>query len=127
MGASHLRLSTPSALYFLSSGLRVGLDWRWSELTRVRLQASHDRQQNQIANTPGASPAQPDNMVNRVGASVNYAISRGWRLYAEGQRDRFTTVGGGTAIQQNVFRLGLEYTYESVAGTAARAGLGRRP
>lgn len=119
--------STPSALYFLSSGLRVGLDWRWSELTRVRLQASHDRQQNQIANLPGASPAQADNMVNRLGASVNYTISRGWRLYAEGLRDRFTTVGGGTAIQQNVFRLGLEYTYESVAGTAARAGLGRRP
>lgn len=119
--------STPSSLYFLSTGVRAGLDWRWSELTRVRLQASHDRQQNQLPGTAGAVPSQPDNMVNRLGASVNYAISRGWRLYAEGLRDRFTTVGGGTAIHQNVLRLGLEYTYESVSGTAARAGLGRRP
>ena len=119
--------STPSSLYFLSSGVRASLDWRLSELTRLRLQASHDRQHNQQPGSIGAAPGLPDNMVNRIGGSVNYAISRGWRLYAEGLRDRFTTVGGGTAIQQNVLRLGLEYTYESVSGTAARAGLGRRP
>jgi hypothetical protein len=118
--------STPSSLYFLSSGVRVGLDWRWSELTRMRLQASHDLQQNRLPGMVGAVPSQADNRVNRLGASVDYAISRGWRLYAEGLRDRFTTVGGGAAIHQNVLRLGLEYTYETVSGTAARAGLGRR-
>lgn len=119
--------ATPSALYYLASGLLVGMDWRLSELTRVRLSAAHDRQQNQAAATPGAPLGLPDNMVNRLGASIDYSISRGWRLYAEGQRDRFTTVGGGNAIQQNVLRLGLEYTYENLAGTAARVGLGRRP
>lgn len=118
---------TPSALYFLSSGLRLALDWRWSELTRLRLLAAHDRQQNQGAAVAGAPPAQADNMVNRLGATVDYSISRGWRLYAEGLRDRFSTVGGGTAIVQNTLRLGLVYSYESLSGTAARAGLGRQP
>lgn len=118
---------TPSALYYLASGLRLGLDWRLTELTRLRLTAAHDRQQNQGAAVAGAPLGQPDNEVNRLGASIDYAISQGWRLYAEGLRDRFTTVGGGTSIQQNVLRLGLEYTYENVAGSAARAGLGRRP
>ncbi|MDD0837171.1 hypothetical protein PSQ40_01175 [Curvibacter sp. HBC61] len=118
--------ATPSTLYYLASGVRLGLGWRWTELTRLRLLANHERQQNQPGQL-GGLPSQPDNLRTRLGASLDYSLARGWRAYVEGSRDRFVSVNGGAAIAQNVVRLGLEYTYESLAGTAERGRLGRRP
>ncbi|WP_273926505.1 hypothetical protein [Curvibacter microcysteis] len=118
--------ATPSTLYYLASGVRLGLGWRWSELTRLRALASHERQQNQPG-ALGAIPRQPDNQLTRIGGSLDYSLARGWRAYVEGSRDRYASVAGGAVIAQNVLRLGLEYTYESLAGTAERGRLVRRP
>lgn len=119
--------SSPGVLYYLSDAFQASLLWRWSDLTRLRLQASHARQQNTPAFGAGAVPVLPDNVVNHLGASVDYALTRGWTLYAEGSRDRFGTVGGGPAIDQNVLRVGLQYNYESVPGATVRGRLNNRP
>ena len=119
--------STAGVLYYLADAFQASVAWRWSEVTRLRLLASHARQHNQPADGAGAVATLPDNFVSHLGASVDYALTRGWALYAEGSRDRFTTAGGGTAIDQNVFRVGLQYNYESVPGTSTRARLNNRP
>jgi hypothetical protein len=117
--------TTPGVLYYLSTGVRGSVGWRMSELTRFRILGAHEKLQNQAAfNVAGGFP---DSIVNRLGASVDYSIARGWRVYAEGSRDRFTTVGGGSAVRDNVLRIGLEYTYENGPGAAERGRLLRRP
>ena len=117
--------TTPNVLYYLSTAMRASVGWRFSEFTRFRLIGSHEQQQNR----PGfnAAAGLPDTHINRLGGSIDYSVAPGWRLYADGLRDRLTTVGGGSTVRNNVLRVGLEYTYENVAGAADRGRLNRRP
>ena len=116
-------ITDPATLYALGTGAQLGTRWQASAKTRISLQASNETQRYYASNLAlGQSNAELTR--RRLGGGVDYEITRGVRLYADGYRDQLSRGTLGADIEQNVFRIGLEYTYENMPGVAERANLG---
>ena len=68
--------------------------------------------------------AQTDKM-KRVGFGASYQLDRGFRLFADSYFERDRGEVATLNVNQSVIKLGFEYTFENLPGSAARMNLQR--
>lgn len=115
----------PNTLYTINTGAQLGLRWFATPKTRLAFQATEELQRYQ-SSVLGSSVSNPELKRARLGGSIVHAVTPEMRLYAEGFREKLDRGSLGAAIHQTSVRVGLEYTYESLTGSALRTGLGER-
>ena len=117
----------PTILYVVSKGIRLDALWLYSD--KLQFNASAVVQNSSQVYIPGIALAngnlsQVDRM-KRIGFGASYQLDRGFRLFADSffEKDR-----GDVAtlnVNQSVIKIGFEYTYENLPGSAARMNLQR--
>jgi hypothetical protein len=118
-------LTDPTVLYALGTGAQLGARWQASDKTRLSLLTSNEIQRYYASNlASGQSNAELNH--RRLGGGIDYAVTREMRFYVDSFWDQLSRGTAGTDVAQNVFRIGIEYTYENMTGVAQRSGLSER-
>jgi hypothetical protein len=116
-------VTDPTVLYAIGTGAKLGARWQATAKTRLSLLASNEAQRYHASHM-AQGPSNTNLKQLRVGGSIDYAATRAIRFYVDGFRDQLRRGTLGADVAQNVFRLGVEYTYENMPGVAERTLLG---
>ena len=117
----------PSILYVVSKGARVDALWKWSDKTNVNFSALLQNSDQELI----PRLVRPDNnssrkeKLQRIGIGASYQFERGFRLLFDSFYEKTDRAADDIKLRQAVVRLGLEYTFENLPGSAARLGLQR--
>ncbi|MBC3876868.1 hypothetical protein H8K38_03495 [Undibacterium sp. FT79W] len=117
----------PSILYVVSKGARVDALWKWSDKTNVNFSALLQNSDQELI----PRLVRPDNnssrkeKLQRIGVGASYQFERGFRLLFDSFYEKTDRVADDIKLRQGVVRLGIEYTFENLPGSAARLGLQR--
>ena len=114
-----------TTLYTIGTGIKAGLNWQLMPKTRLTFQAEKEIQRYQSV---FLNPGQTNPKLNRIrwGGGVVYALERDIRIYIDFLKDRLDRGSLGTPIDQNVVKLGVEYSFENTSGLARRTGFADR-
>ncbi len=117
----------PAILYVQTKGIRLDSSWKYSP--KLQWNASvlwQDSDQKLIPRFDTAAALQSrKEKLQRLGFGGNYLINRGFRLFLDSAYERTQREADGVQLKQAIIKLGFEYTYENIAGSAARMGLNR--
>lgn len=117
----------PSILYVVSKGARVDALWKWSDKTNVNFSALLQNSDQELI----PRLVRPDNnssrkeKLQRIGIGASYQFERGFRLLFDSFYEKTDRAADDIKLRQGVVRLGIEYTFENLPGSAARLGLQR--
>lgn len=117
----------PSILYVVSKGARVDALWKWSDKTNVNFSALLQNSDQELI----PRLIRPDNnssrkeKLQRIGVGASYQFERGFRLLFDSFYEKTDRAADDIKLRQGVVRLGIEYTFENLPGSAARLGLQR--
>lgn len=117
----------PSILYVVSKGARVDALWKWSDKTNVNFSALLQNSDQELI----PRLVRPDNnssrkeKLQRIGIGASYQFERGFRLLFDSFYEKTDRAADDIKLRQGGVRLGIEYTFENLPGSAARLGLQR--
>jgi len=117
----------PTILYVVTKGVRLDALWLYSD--KLQFNASAVMQNSSQVYIPGivnltGNVSQVARM-KRVGLGASYQIDRGFRLFADSYFERNRGDVTTLNVNQSVIKIGFEYTYENLPGSAARMNLQR--
>jgi hypothetical protein len=118
-------ISDQTVLYVVAQGLRLDAIWDYSEKTQFRLFGMTQRADNHLLASVASGTTAPSAQTTRTGVTINYNADRDFRLFFSGFYERLHQDDGFPGLSQGVLKLGLEYTFENIAGSANRIGLTR--
>ncbi|MFZ6690753.1 hypothetical protein [Undibacterium sp. SXout20W] len=117
----------PSILYVVSKGLRVDGLWLYSD--KLQFNASALLQNSSQVYIPGVPSlngnADRVDRMRRIGLGASYQLDRGLRLFVDSFLERNRGDVATLNVNQSVIKLGFEYTFENISGSAARMNLQR--
>lgn len=113
----------PTILYVVTRGVRTDLSWDWSDKTRLNASALLQKNDQQLVVSQNG--ATQNEKLQRFGLGFSYKIERGFRLFADSFFEKTVRDISNLTLRQNVIRVGLEYTFENIPGSAAKMGLNR--
>ena len=116
----------PSILYLVSKGARVDTLWLYSD--KLQFNASAIFQNSSQVYIPGVpinvGAAQTSRM-RRAGIGASYEIERGFRIFADSYFEKDRGDVPNLNLGQSVIKVGIQYTFENLPGSAARMNLAR--
>ncbi|MFZ6686501.1 hypothetical protein ACO0K0_01990 [Undibacterium sp. SXout11W] len=117
----------PTILYVVTKGVRLDALWLYSD--KLQFNASAVMQNSSQVYIPGivnlTGNASQVARMKRVGVGASYQIDRGFRLFADSYFERNRGDVATLNVNQSVVKIGFEYTYENLPGSAARMNLQR--
>ncbi|MBC3868670.1 hypothetical protein [Undibacterium oligocarboniphilum] len=114
----------PAVLYVTSKGVRFDALWHWSDKTRFNfstLWQTSDQQLIPRLTLPG-NTSRKENL-QRIGVGASYQLERGFRVFFDSFYEKTTRKADDQQLKQAVMKLGLEYTFENLPGSATKVGL----
>lgn len=117
-----------STLYVRSRAVRFDALWSHTEKTKFNASALfQNSEQTLIASLAqaGGAPANRKEQLTRFGLGWSTALDRSLRVFADSFVERARRPADQTRVRQAVVRVGLEYSYENIPGSASRMGLKR--
>ncbi|MFZ6753048.1 hypothetical protein ACO0KY_06685 [Undibacterium sp. Dicai25W] len=117
----------PTISYVVTKGVRFDALWLYSD--KLQFNASAVMQNSSQVYIPGivnlTGNASQVARMKRVGLGASYQIDRGFRLFADSYFERNRGDVATLNVSQSVIKIGVEYTYENLPGSAARMNLQR--
>ena len=108
----------PALLYSPTQSLGVGVSWFVSPLTTLSMQWQRVTQKDRVLDP--ATAYSPENLrATRLTARAQHSVTRGVNVFLDVARQTRTRDNLGRS-SQNVFRVGLDYTYDNMPGAQAR-------
>src|SRR5450830_329187 len=116
----------PSILYVASKGLRFDALWLYSDKLQFNTSAViQNSSQVYIPGVPTNGGIAQTSRMKRIGFGASYEIERGFRLFADSFFEKDRGDVPSLNVGQSVIKLGIEYTFENLPGSAARMNLQR--
>ena len=105
-------------LYSVVKGANFTAGWAYSPQTKVIFQAV--RESRTAVVNPNAQTAPADNPTTlKVGVKLQHTLTRGVSVYIDAARERVARTRTGSA-HQTALRVGVDYSFENIAGAQAR-------
>ncbi|MFZ6772485.1 hypothetical protein ACO0LB_07165 [Undibacterium sp. SXout7W] len=117
----------PAILYVVTKAVRFDAQWKWTDRTQFNLSGllqNSDQQLIPRLSTLAEGVSRKEKL-QRLGVGANFQIERGFRLFFDSFYEKVSRDPDGLNLKQGVVKIGLEYTYENLPGSAARMGLNR--
>lgn len=116
-----------SILYVVAKGARFDAQWKWSDKTQLNLSGlTQDSDQVLVPRLASlADGVSRQEKLQRLGLGAHYQLERGLKLTLDSFYEKAERESDRLQIRQAVVKLGLEYTYENLPGSAAKMGLTR--
>ncbi|MCU6433410.1 hypothetical protein LPB67_06400 [Undibacterium sp. Jales W-56] len=117
----------PSILYVIAKAARLDAQWKISDKTQFNfsglLQDSDQKLVPRLAEFQNQLSRKEREI--RLGFGMSYEIDRGLKLSIDSVAEKLTRDGNLPGLRQAIIKVGLEYTYENLPGSAAKMGLKR--
>ncbi|MFZ6845102.1 hypothetical protein [Undibacterium sp. RuTC16W] len=117
----------PSILYVIAKAARLDAQWKVSDKTQLNfsgmLQDSDQKLVPRLAEFQNEISRKEREL--RVGFGMSYEIDRGLKVSIDSVAERLTREGSLPGLRQAIIKIGLEYTYENLPGSAAKMVLKR--
>ncbi|MDE2429441.1 MAG: hypothetical protein KGM99_11970 [Burkholderiales bacterium] len=117
----------PTILYVVTKGARFDALWKWSDKTQFNFSTLLQNSDQTLVPRLAAleDGISRKETLQRFGVGANYQFQRGFRLFLDSFYEKVKRESDQANLNQAVVKLGFEYTYENLPGSAARVGLTR--
>lgn len=122
-----INIVDPTILYVVTKGVRADVSWKWSEKTRFNVSGLWQNSDQQLIPRIAAlnNLSSQKEKMQRLGFGASYQLERGFRLFMDSFIEKTDAETIRQTLRQTIVKIGLEYTFENLPGSASKLGLGR--